>query len=61
MREKRRAFEFHIIALLEDGDNPGTGSSSCPGLIKFLKSSSHLGVLRRRGQRGQIVTCGSCL
>ena len=49
-----------MIALPEDGDDPGTGSLS-PGLMKFLKSYSHLGVLRRKGQKEWIVTYGSGL
>ena len=32
-------FELQMVTLLKDGDDPGNGSSSRPGLGKFLKDT----------------------
>ena len=37
MRERGRVLELQMVTLLEDGDNPGAGSLSQPGLSEFLK------------------------
>ena len=59
--DKGKPLKIQMIATPPNGDNPGTGTLSCPVLKGLKKLSSYLGKLKRRGWREGLSLVGSAI